>query len=146
MHNMKKPLLIILAYFLVSCNPFGENKVLDYENQLNKLVLKLKTYDCGTYSEDEIDEFEIDDFRELDIDLAIVNCKNKNPKYSGFFEENDSLIIFIKNSNNIMETEKRIIYDFKKKPRNFESQKISGASYKITKLNNRWYFSEIGFD
>ena len=146
MHNMKKTLLIISAFFLVSCNPFGENKVLDYENQLNKLVIKLKKYDCGTYSEDDIDEFEIDNFRELDIDLAIINCKNKNSDYSGFFEENDSLIILIKKSDNIMDTEKRIIYDFRKKPRDFESKKIPGASYKITKLNKRWYFSETGFD
>ena len=119
---------------------------MDYENQLNTLVLKLEKYDCGTYDEDDIGEFEIDDFRELDVDLAIVNCTSKNSQYSGFFEVSDSLVILVNKSDNIMDTEKRIIYDFSKKPRNVESKIIPGASYKITKLNKRWYFSETGFD
>jgi len=143
---MKKNAVIILVFFLVSCNPFNENRVLNYQNQLDKLVLKLKKYQCGTYSEDDIDEFALDDFRELDIDFVMINSKCKNANYVGFFEENDSLIILTKKSVSIADPEKHIIYDFSKKPRNFGNAKIPLASYKITQLSKRWYYSETGFD
>lgn len=110
------------------------------------LTSKLEKYENGTYSRDEIDEFIIEDVRDLDIDLIVKNSGKKNPNYSGFIEESDSLIIFIKNSNSMLDIEKRIIYDFNEIPRNFGNDTISGASYRIIQLDKRWYYSEIGFD
>lgn len=143
---MKNRIIFILAFVCVSCNPFSEKRVLDYKSELTDLASKIMQLDNGSYGRDEIDEFLIEDVRDLGIDLIIKNSDKKNPSYSGFVEENDSLIIFIKRSGSIFNEEKRIIYDFSKKSRNFGSEKIVGASYKIFQLNERWYFSEIGFD
>ncbi|WP_204524841.1 hypothetical protein, partial [Confluentibacter citreus] len=145
-HNMKNLILVILAIVLISCNPFDEKRVLDYKTELTELTSKIDKYDNGTYDRDEIDEFIIGDVRDLDIDLIVKNSGMKNPSYSGFVEENDSLIIFVNRSGSIIETEKRIIYDFNKKPRNFGNDNIIGASYKIVQLDERWYYSELGFD
>ena len=146
MHNMKKLILVILAITLTSCNPFDEKRVLDYKTELNDLTSKIDKYENGTYDRDEIDEFIIGNVRDLDIDLIVKNSGKKNPNYSGFVEENDSLIIFIKKAENIIGEEKRIIYDFNKKPRNFGNDEIIGASYRIVQLDERLYYSEIGFD
>ena len=143
---MKKLILSILTIIFISCNPFNEKRVLDYKTELTDLVSKIDEYDNGTYDRDDIDEFIIGDIRNLDIDLIVKNSGKKNPSYSGFVEENDSLIIFVNRSGSIFETEKRIIYDFNKKPRNFGNDNIIGASYKIEQLDARWYYSELGFD
>ena len=145
-HNMKKLILVILAVVFISCNPFDEKRVLDYKPELADLISKIDKYDNGTYDRDEIDEFIIGDIRDLDIDLIVKNIGKKNPNYFGFVEENDSLIIFVNRSRSIIETEKRIIYDFNKKPRNFGNDNIIGASYRIVQLDERWYYSELGFD
>ena len=128
---MKKLTLIIFATIFISCNPFDEKRVLDYKSELTELTLKIQKYENGTYDLDEIDEVINGDVRQLDIDFIVRNSGKKNPIYSGFVEENDSLIIFVKKSGSIIELEKRIIYDFNKKPRNFGNGNISGASYKI---------------
>ena len=143
---MKKLILVILAIAFTSCNPFDEKRVLDYKTELSDLTSKIGKYDNGTYDRDEIDEFIIGDVRDLDIDLIVKNSGRKNLSYSGFVEENDSLIIFIKRAGNIFGQEKRIIYDFNKKPRNFGNDEIIGASYKVIQLDKRLYYSEIGFD
>ena len=143
---MKKLILIILAIVFISCNPFDENRVLDYKTELTELTSKIDKYENGTYDRDEIDEFIIGDVRGLDIDLIVKNSGKKNSSYSGFVEENDSLIIFVKRSGSIIKNEKRIIFDFNKIPRNFGNDKIIGASYRIVQLNERWYYSKIGFD
>ena len=145
-HNMKKIILIVLTIALTSCNPFDEKRVLDYKSELTDLISKIDKYDNGTFDRDEIDEFIISDVRDLDIDLIVKNSGKNNPTYAGFMEENDSLIIFIKRAGNIVDLEKRIIYDFNKKPLNFGNNQIIGASYKIVQLDERWYYSEIGFD
>jgi hypothetical protein len=145
-HNMKKLILVIISIVFISCNPFDEKRVLDYKTELTDLTLKIDEYDNGTYDKDEIDEFIIGDVRDLDIDLIVKNLGKKNPSYSGFVEENDSLIIFVNRSGSITETEKRIIYDLNKKPRNFGNVKITGSSYKIIQLDERLYYSEMGFD
>ena len=100
---------------LISCNPFDEDNVLDYKNELIELVSKFDRYDSGIYDLDSIDEFEIEEVRTLDIDEVVKNIGIRNPTYAGFIEENDSLIIFIRNSGSLLDVEKRIIYDFSKK-------------------------------
>ncbi|WP_220762327.1 hypothetical protein [Flavobacterium sp. UMI-01] len=142
---MKTSLFLILLTF-ISCNPFNENKVLKYKDDLNNLVSKFEKYNDGVYDRDEFDEFIIGDIEQLDIDLVVKNGNKKNPNYSGFIEENDSLLIFIKKPNSLFDKEKRIIYDSTKKPRNFGNRNIPNASYKIKKLDDRWYYSEEGFD
>jgi hypothetical protein len=146
---MKRIVTIIFTLFsflFISCNPFDEKRVLNYSDELNELVLELEEYENGTYDRDEIDEFIIEKVRNLDINNVVINKGNKNRYYSGFIEENDSLIIFIKNSNNMFDNENRIIYDFNPVPRNFGSDNIELAAYKIVQLNDRWYYSEVGFD
>lgn len=143
---MRKTIIIIISIFLFSCNPFDENRVLEHKNELQDLVKNLEKYENGTYDSDEIDEFIISNIRDLDIDLVVKNSGRKNLNYSGFIEENDSLIFFIKRSNSILENEKRIIYDFNEIPRNFGNDTILGASYRIVQLDERWYYSEEGFD
>ncbi|MBJ6368853.1 hypothetical protein [Snuella sedimenti] len=143
---MKRTSIIVLSLIFVSCNPFGEHKVLKYKDDLTYLISKFKEYEEGTYGRDEIDEFIIADIRKMGIDFVVINDINKNPSYSGFVEENDSLIIFIDKADNILDLERRIIYDLKKYPRNFGSDNIIHASYKIVRIDERWYYSEIGFD
>lgn len=143
---MKKKSILILLLLFISCSPFDENKVLNYKVDLYNLVSKFEKYENGSYDRDEIDEFTIGNICSMDIDLVVKNYGNKNSSYSGFTEENDSLIIFINKSKNVLDFERRIIYDFNKKPRNFGNNKIIEASYKITQLDERWYYSEIGFD
>jgi hypothetical protein len=146
---MKRKLKIVLILFsilLISCNPFHENRVLEHENELLYLISKLEKYENGTYSRDEIDEFIIENVRDLDIDFIVKNSGKKNPNYSGFIEESDSLIIFIKRSDSMLDNEKRIIYDFNKTPRNFGNDTITLANYRLIQLKNRWYYSEEGFD
>lgn len=143
---MKKTHLFILFLAFISCNPFNENKVLKYKDDLINLVSNFEKYNDGVYDRDEIDEFTIRDINKLNIDLVVKNGNKKNPNYSGFIEENDSLIIFIKKANNIFDTEKRIIYDSHETPKNFGNNNITGASYKLIQLDERWYYSEIGFD
>ena len=143
---MNKIVLSIIALAFISCSPFDEEKVLYYEPELIKIIKKIDKYDHGTYDRDEIDEFTIEDVRDLGIDIIVKNYGKKNHNYSGFVEENDSLMIFIKKSESIIDKEKRIVYDFNKTPRNFGNDKIIGASYRIMQLNERWYYSETGFD
>ncbi len=143
---MKKLILVILAIVFISCNPFDEKRVLDYKAELTDLTSKIDDYDNGTFDRDSMDEFIIEEIRDLSIDLIIKNIGQKNPSYSGFVEENDSLIIFVNRSGSIFKTEKQIIYDFNKSPRNFGNDTIIGASYKIVQLDDRWYYSELGFD
>ncbi|GAA3552441.1 hypothetical protein [Snuella lapsa] len=143
---MKNISINVLSLILISCNPFGEHKVLRYKDDLIYLISKFKEYEEGTYGRDEIDEFIIADIRKMGIDFVIKNDSNKNPSYSGFVEENDSLIILIDKADNILDLERRIIYDLKKYPRNFGNNTITNASYKIVQLDERWYYSEIGFD
>mgnify|MGYP000241049527 CR=1 FL=1 len=143
---MKKTFLALLAIILTSCHPFGEQKVLSYKTELENLALQFQKYDNGTFDRDEIDEFLIGEIRDLNIDLVVKNGDKKNPSYSGFDEENDSLVIFIKKSNSLFDTEKRILFDYHKKPQNYGNNEISGASYSIVQLNERFYFSEEGFD
>lgn len=143
---MKKLILIILGIAFTSCNPFDEKRVLNYKTELSDLTSKIDDYDNGILDRDSMDEFIIEEIRDLNIDLIIKNIGQKNPSYSGFVEENDSLIIFVNRSGSIFKTEKRIIYDFNKNPRNFGNDTIIGASYRIIQLDERWYYSEIGFD
>ncbi len=142
----KQSSIIITFLFLVSCNSFKEHRIVNRLDEYSKLITKLEKYGEGSYDRDDIDEFEIDDVRNLNIDYVIKNIENKNQSYSGFVEENDSLIILIEKSFWIAGKEKRLIHDYAKKPRNFGSEDIIGASYKIAQLNERFYYSEIGFD
>ncbi len=143
---MKTCILVILVIIFTSCNPFDEKRVLDYKTELTDLISKIDKYDNGSYDRDELSEFIIEDVSDLCIDLIVKNSGKKNPSYSGFIEENDSLIIFVNRPGIIIKTEKRIIYDFNKKPRNFGNDNSIGASYKIVQLDERWYYSELGFD
>lgn len=143
---MKKLILFIIVIIFISCNPFDEKRVLNYKTELTNLTSKINKYENGTYDRDEMDEFIIGDIRNLDIDLIVKNSGKKNPSFSGFVEENDSLIIFIKKPSILFDEEKRIIYDFNKQPRNYGNNKIVGASYRIVQLNERWYYSEMGFE
>lgn len=143
---MKKIISSLFLFALISCNPFDENRVLNYKDELNELASKIKKYPDGTFKKDDIDEFLIGDIESLEIDLVVKNVIKKNPTYSGFTEENDSLIIFIKKANNIFDTEKRIIYDFHKIPKKYGNQNIPNTSYTIKQLDDRWYYSEEGFD
>ena len=143
---MKKIFIIFLTLTFISCNPFDENKVLKYKDDLNILASKFEKYNDGVYHRDEFDEFIITDLDRLNIDLVVKNGNKKNLDYSGFIEENDSLLIFIKKANGLFDREKRIIYDCTKKPRNFGTNHITGASYKLIQLDERWYYSETGFD
>jgi hypothetical protein len=94
----------------------------------------------------ESDDRLADRMRKLDVDYVIKNSDKKNIRYTGFIEESDSLMIFIKRSSSIITPEKRIIYDFARIPRKFGNDTINGASYKRTQLNDRWYFTTVGFD
>ncbi|MCM5663575.1 hypothetical protein [Galbibacter mesophilus] len=143
---MKKLILVILVITFTSCSPFEEKGVLDYKAELTDLTSKLNDYDNGIFDRDSMDEFIIEEVRNLNIDLIIKNIGQKNLSYSGFVEESDSLVIFVNRSGSIFKTEKRIIYDFNKRPRNFGNDTIVGASYRIVQLDERWYYSEIGFD
>lgn len=143
---MKRGLLIFISLItlvIFGCNPFEKNRVLDYESELNEIVDIVKEHhvDALWFDTDDIPEM-ID----LHIDIIVRNLDKKNNSYSGFVEENDSLIIFKQKSSSILEAEKRIIYDFSKTPRNFGNEKVNGASYEIVQLNERWYFSTEGFD
>ncbi len=142
---MKQIALFILLILLNSCTPFGKTDVMNYKDELSYLVSKLEEYPQGIYDRDDIDELIIADVRSLNIDLIVKNIKKGNGPYFGF-EENDSLIIFINKSENIFGSEKRIIYDFSKEPRNFGDANNSAAAYRITQVDERWYYSEQGFD
>ncbi len=143
---MRKVLSSIIFFLFISCNSFNEDNVMKYKKDLTLLVSKLKDYNKGTYDKDDLDVFIMSDIERLNIDVVVKNDSEKNPNYSGFIEENDSLIIFIKRSTNMFSLEKRIIYDYNKKPRNFGNKNINNASYKIKQLDERLYYSEEGFD
>lgn len=143
---MKKVYCIVISLLIFSCSPFDKDRVLNHEEDLNSLAIEIIQYGKGTYDRDEVDEFLIDEVRKLDIDLIVLNTSERNPSFSGFIEETDSLVMFINRAGHIFNSEKRIIFDFKSIPRNFGDEKIIGASYEVFQLNNRWYYSEIGFD
>lgn len=137
-------LFVVLSFF--SCNPFSKERVLNYEQELIHLSSKIERYPSGSYDRDEMDEFIIDDIRDFGIDYIVKNVTSKNLKYDGFIESNDSLIIYVKKAGSMFRSEKRIIYDFKNKPRNFGNLEVVGASYSLTQLSDRWYYVEVGFD
>ncbi|MBD0724618.1 hypothetical protein B6A10_05450 [Flavobacterium sp. L1I52] len=143
---MKDFLIFLIFFVFISCNPFSENRFLKHKKELNNLVTKFEKYNDGVYDTDEFDEFILTDIKQLDIDLVVKNGNKNNPTFSGFTEENDSLIIFIKKAKNTFDKEKRIIYDFHKIPKDFKIKDIPEASYTIKKLEERWYYSEVGFD
>ena len=41
---MRKTIIIIISIFLLSCNPFDENRVLEHKNELQDLVKNLEKY------------------------------------------------------------------------------------------------------
>lgn len=143
---MKIAKSIFMILILVSCTPFSQDRVLDYETQLVDLVLKLEPYNEGIYDLDEIDEFIIEDVKKLGINQIVKNQSNENNWYSGFTEGNDSLVIFIQESSGLGDVEKRIIYDYSINPRNFGNLKLPNAAYNIVQLDHRLYYSETGFD
>lgn len=136
---------ILFGLILISCNPFHANRVLKNESELIEIFHFMEEYNSVTL-EVESDDRLADKMRKLDIDYVIKNNSKINIRYSGFAEESDSLMIFIKRSSSILISEKRIIYDFARVPRKFGNETIEGASYKRTQLNDRWYFTTVGFD
>ena len=151
---MRYALILFLCFFF-SCNNFDESIVLKNQKKLLKAIAELETYEVvrqndfnGIYrlDSDDIDSYTTEDLSRLSIDYIVKNVNVKNSDYSGFVEENDSLVIFINRSGGIGDFEKRIIYDFSKEPRNFGNESILGASYELKQLNERWYYSEVGFD
>ena len=142
---MKKRIPYLLAFiFFVGCNPFDSDRVLNYEPELTEIIDFMKDYGNVVLDADEDDRFAAK-MRSMGIH-SIVRNQTRNKDFSGFIEENDSLIIFIRNSRNLFQPERRIIYDFATNPRNFGNDKIPNASYEIEQLNSRWYFSTTGFD
>ena len=146
---------ILTLFLLYSCNTFDEDIILKNQDKLLNVIVELESYevvrrnisyDIYRLDSDDIDSYTTEDLRSLSIDYIVKNVSMKNPNYSDFVEENDSLVIFINRSGNTGDSERRIIYDFSKTPRNFGSESILGASYKIKQLDKRWYYSEIGFD
>ncbi len=140
--NQQKMLVILIGLTLISCDPFHEDRVLNYMPELNNIVNEVQRehIDISWFDSDDIPEI-----TSLDVDIIVRN-DNRNREYLGFVEENDSLIILVQKAGSILDAEKRIIYDFAKIPRNFGSEKIAQASYNIVQLNERWYFSTEGFD
>lgn len=131
-------------FLLIGCNPFGSERVINYEPELSEIVEYMA--DDGKVI---LDAYEVNRFRaemrSMGIDYIVKN-QTKNGDFSGFIEESDSLIIFIKKSQSLFQPERRIIYDFATQPRNFGNDIIPNASYEIEQLNSRWYFSTTGFD
>ena len=74
---MRKTIIIIISIFLLSCNPFDENRVLEHKNELQDLVKNLEKYENGTYDSHAIDEFIKTNIRDLDIDLLVKNSGEK---------------------------------------------------------------------
>ena len=134
---------MLIGLILSSCNPFHKDRVLRYASELKEIadIVDGHHYDVVWFDSDDISEM-----IKLDIDVIIKNTDKINPRFIGFTEENDSLLIFVKESNSFFKSQKRIIYDFAKKPRNFGNEIIPNASYEINQLNERWYFSTEGFD
>ncbi len=144
-HLMKYCRYILIALILISCNPFQKDRVMNYNSELMDIFKIMQEYNNVTLEIDSDDRL-AEKMQDLGIDYIVKNTDRKNIHYSGFTEENDSLLIFIKKSQNLLVSEKRIIYDFSKKPRNFGNDTIVNASYKIIQINNRWYFSIVAFD
>ncbi|PKP50745.1 MAG: hypothetical protein CVT94_00970 [Bacteroidetes bacterium HGW-Bacteroidetes-11] len=142
---MRHCIYIIFGLILISCSPFRKDRVLNYNSELIGIFDFMQEYDNVTL-EIESDDRLADDMRNLKIDYVVKNANKVNVRYSGFVEESDSLLIFIKRSYFLSSPEKRIIYDFAKTPRNFGNDTIKSASYKISQINDRWYFSTVGFD
>ncbi len=143
--KMKHCIYILFGLILTGCNPFHADKILKNESELIEIFDFMKEYDNVTL-EIESDDRLADKMRRLDIDYVVKNADKKNNRYSGFIEESDSLLILIKKSYFFSTPEKRIIYDFASIPRDFGSDKIEGASYEIKQLDERWYFTTVGFD
>lgn len=140
---MKYPLIFGLFIFC-SCNSFNENNALEYRSELLNAVKELESYDMLWLDRDDMHSYITEDLSELSVHYIVKNLNTRNLNFSGFIEENDSLVIFINSSDYIGDPERRIIYDFSKNPRNFESETIIGASYKLVQLDERWYYSEVG--
>lgn len=143
--KMRHCTYIIFGLILTSCNPFHSDRVLKNKSELIEIFHFMDEYDNVTL-EIESDDRLANKMRKLDIDYVVKNADKKNVRYSGFIEESDSLLILVKRSYFFSSPEKRIIYDFASKPRDFGNDKIPGASYEIKQLNERWYFTTVGFD
>lgn len=104
----------------------------------------MKDYGNIVLDADEDDRFS-SEMRSMGIHYIVKN-QTTNEDFAGFVEQSDSLVIFIKKSQNLFQSERRIIYDFATYPRNFGDDEIPNASYEIEQLNSRWYFSTTGFD
>ncbi len=143
---MRKFTLFALLVLLTSCSPFGKTNVIDYKTELSYLVSKFQDYPQGNWDRDDISEYIIADVRRLNIDLIVKNGTKRNRAYSGFVEENDSLVIFIDRGLGIIDIQKRIIYDFSKQPRNFANSRIDSMGYEVTQVDERWYYSEKRYD
>lgn len=138
-----------IPYFLVfvltiGCNPFDSDRVTNYEPELTEIIKFMEDYGNVVLDADEDDRFAAE-MRSMGIHYIVKN-QTKNGDFAGFVEGSDSLIIFIKKSQNLFQPERRIIYDFATKPRNFGNDNIPNASYEIEQLSIRWYFSTTGFD
>jgi hypothetical protein len=142
---VKKRITYLLVFFLiVGCNPFDSDRVTNYEPELTEIINFMKDYGNAVLDADEDDRFAAE-MRSMGIHYIVKN-QTTNEDFAGFVEESDSLIIFIKKSQNLFQSERRIIYDFATYPRNFGDDEILNASYEIEQLNSRWYFSTTGFD
>lgn len=141
-----RQVLHVLLLLLSACHPFEKGRVLNHEKELLNVIEKMSQYHAGIYDRDEIDEFLIDDIRNLNIDLIIINKAEKSLQCEGFIESEDSLFVFINKTNGLFQKEKRIIYDNHHLPQNYGNLNLPLASYECAQLNHRWYFVKIGFD
>jgi len=142
---MKYCIPISILLLLVSCTPFDEDRVLKQQKKLLSIV-DLLADDGNVQIVVDSDEKLTPIMSRTGIDHLYKNLGHKNMRFSGFPEASDSLIIFIKSSRSFFRPQKRIIYDFADKPRNFGSKDITGASYSIVQLDERWYYVTEGFD
>jgi hypothetical protein len=142
---MTKRIPYFLAFVLiVGFNPFDSDRLTNYEPELTEIIEFMEDYGNVVLDADEDDRFAAE-MRSMGIHYIVKN-QTRNEDFSGFIEESDSLIIFIKKSQNLFQSERRIIYDFATNPRSFGNDEIPNASYEIEQLSARWYFSITGFD
>ena len=122
-HIVKKriPYLLVIV-LIVGCNPFDSDRVTNFESELTEIIDFMEEYGNAVLDADEDDRFAAE-MRSMGIHYIVKN-QTRNRDFSGFIEESDSLIIFIRKSQNLFQPERRIIYDFATNPRNFGNDKI----------------------
>lgn len=143
---MKKSFTILFwTIFVCSCNTFTESSVIDNQDELREIFEiglnnKIQKFKWG---DEDIDGL---NWKLQKRQIDCFEIKMTGDKASKSLMELDSIVVFTRKSENMLDEQDNIVYDFAQTPRRLGSYVIESAAYDQKMVADRWYLVKVGFD